>query len=239
MILSFVVENFIKTAEPVSSKFLEKVGVFSLSSASIRAEMNELESRGYLVHLYTSSGRLPTDKGYRYFVDNFLEAENLTTGLIERRKIKQAIQNGNQEPRLTARLVAQALSDLTGHLVIANVEEEKRDDFFKVGLSGLFEMPEFREFEKAFRLTRFFDEFDDFFREIEQHFFNDNDFGLFIGRENPARVARDETIILAKHDLPKGSNGSLALIGPTRMDYKRNIGLVKCAMSELNNTFKT
>ena len=77
-ILKTVVDAYIATGEPVSSKFLtDKLNV-SLSSATIRNEMSDLEQMGYLEHLHTSSGRVPTNTGYREYVVNLMERYKLT-----------------------------------------------------------------------------------------------------------------------------------------------------------------
>lgn len=247
LLLVSIIENFIKTAEPISSKLLEKSGFFDLCSATIRAEMNELEGLGYLAHLFTSSGRVPTDRAYRYYVDQInhgsTEIHRKTElGTKERGKIKKVINKAGEEPREINKAVAQTLSDLSDNLVITGIEEEQ--DFFKIGLSGLFELPEFREFDRAFRLTSFFDEFDEMFNQIEREFFDiskpqiknktKDEVRVFIGRENPISDIKDETIMFAKYNLPHNLTGSLTLIGPTRMDYAKNIGLIKYATSELN-----
>ena len=57
---------------------------------------------------------------------------------------------------------------------------------------------------------------------------------VFIGQENPVKDIRDETVMFAKYNLPRDLTGSLTLVGPTRMDYAKNIGLIKCATRELN-----
>ncbi len=243
--LASIIENFIKTAEPVSSKFLEKSGFFDLSSATIRAEMNELEGLGFLAHLHTSGGRVPTDNAYRFFVDKCINKEDVNPGRKEQEKIKNSIKTAGSDPRNINRIIAQTLSELSDNLVITGVVEE--DDFFKVGLSGLFELPEFREFDRAFRLTSFFDEFEHLFNEIEKEFWghavpqsrkeNEN-VKVFIGQENPIPDIKDETVMFAKYDLPHDLTGSLTLVGPTRMDYAKNIGLIKYATGELNKLSK-
>jgi len=244
-LLASIIKEYIETARPVSSKFLEKTGFFGLSSATIRAEMNELERLGYLTHLYTSSGRIPTDKAYRFFVDNLLDEEECELTADYKRKIKMVLQKTEKEPREINRTVAQLLSELSDNLVIAGIPEES--EFFKVGLSSLFEFPEFREFERAFRLADFFDEFEEVFNRLEKMFWGDSaitnedegeDIKIFIGRENPVRDIKDETVILARYNLPFNYKGSLTLIGPTRMDYGRNIGLMKYTTEELNKLAK-
>lgn len=244
-LLASIIKEYIETAKPVSSKFLEKTGFFGLSSATIRAEMNELERLGYLTHLYTSSGRIPTDKAYRFFVDNLIDEEDCELTADYKRKIKMVLQKTEKEPREINRAVAQLLSELSDNLVIAGIPEES--EFFKVGLSSLFEFPEFREFERAFRLADFFDEFEEVFNRLEKMFWGDSaitnedegeDIKIFIGRENPVRDIKDETVMLARYNLPFNYKGSLTLIGPTRMDYGRNIGLMKYTTEELNKLAK-
>lgn len=72
-ILKLIVERFIATAEPVGSKTLQKAYKLDISSATIRNEMNALENEGYLEKTHISSGRVPSDKGYQYYVENLRE----------------------------------------------------------------------------------------------------------------------------------------------------------------------
>jgi transcriptional regulator of heat shock response len=233
-LLASIIEEFIKTAEPISSKLLEESGSFSLSSATIRAEMNELEGLGYLAHLHTSSGRVPTDRAYRFFVDNCVSGSDMNPDRRQQEKIRKTIRTAGSDPRDINRAIAQTLSDLSDNLVITGIVEE--DDFYKIGLANLFELPEFREFGRAFRLASFFEEFEGLFEQIEKDFFGE--IGVFIGRENQVKDIRDETIMFAKYDLPHNHTGSITLVGPTRMDYAKNIGLIKCATEELNKLSK-
>jgi heat-inducible transcriptional repressor len=89
-ILREVVGRFIENADPVSSKEIVNNLDFDLSSATIRKEMAELESMGYLTHPHTSAGRMPTDKGYRFYVDNLLK-EELNAGTDYDNKSSNAI----------------------------------------------------------------------------------------------------------------------------------------------------
>lgn len=234
-LLREIIKKFVNTAQPVSSKLLENSRLFDLSSATIRNEMSELEREGYLVQLHTSGGRMPTDKAYRYFVDNIVNQENLEPDETSRRRIEKAVYDGGLDPRDTNKSVAQTLSDLSDNLVISSID----DDFYKVGLSSLFEMPEFQALDKVFRMTNFFDQFESMFdrleREILGQFENaDNEIRVFIGQENPISDARDETVIFSRYNLPGNCTGSMTLIGPTRMNYKKNIGLLKYATERLN-----
>ena len=70
MILKYIVELFVKTAQPVGSQYLIEQYNLNYSSATIRNDMMELENMGFLEKTHTSSGRVPSAKGYRYYIDN-------------------------------------------------------------------------------------------------------------------------------------------------------------------------
>ena len=75
-LLKLIVEEYIKTAKPIGSSALCEE--LDCSSATIRNEMNSLENMGYLEKTHTSSGRIPSEKGYRYYVDNIMHPKELT-----------------------------------------------------------------------------------------------------------------------------------------------------------------
>ena len=73
-ILKSMVQEYIRSAQPVSSRLIERKYQLGVSSATIRAEMQKLTRKGYLFQPHTSAGRVPTDKGYRFYVDSILES---------------------------------------------------------------------------------------------------------------------------------------------------------------------
>lgn len=88
-IFQIVVEEYIKRAEPISSNFINENYDFGVSPATIRAELALLEEDGYLSHTYTSSGRVPTEKGYRFFVDNLIKQQKEKKDLKEEEILQQ------------------------------------------------------------------------------------------------------------------------------------------------------
>ncbi len=76
-ILKAIIANYMKTGEPVGSRTISKIPDLNLSSATIRNEMSDLEDMGYIIQPYTSAGRIPSDKGYRYYVDEVLRDKEL------------------------------------------------------------------------------------------------------------------------------------------------------------------
>src|SRR5512135_382221 len=83
-VLKTVVAQYIITGEPVGSRLVAKMSGLNLSSASIRNLMMDLEERGFLQQPHTSAGRLPTPKGFRYYVDHILPIQELGPSLREK-----------------------------------------------------------------------------------------------------------------------------------------------------------
>lgn len=236
-----LINEYIDSGIPVSSKLLEKTGFFGLSSATIRAEMNDLETAGYLSQFHTSGGRVPTDRAYRHFVNNLIENEDYEIDPSDQKKIKTTLAGIGHDPREINRVTAHLISELSDNMVFAGTEAN--DDFYKTGISSLLEFPEFQEIDRIFQLTSFFDEFENMFNMIQHDFAKtlkqlNPEFSISIGRENPIKNIKRETVIMAKYQLPQRQIGSITLVGPMRMDYRRNLGLVKCATEELNKIAK-
>ena len=76
IILKAIISNYLETGEPVGSRTISKYTDLNLSSATIRNEMSDLEEMGYIIQPHTSAGRIPTDKGYRFYVDSMMEEKN-------------------------------------------------------------------------------------------------------------------------------------------------------------------
>jgi len=242
-LLDFIIREHVKTAKPVGSALIAKKAGFKLSPATLRSEMGELEKAGYLAQLHTSGGRVPTDKAYRYYVNSLLENDvGLDLKAKDKNKIRQAFDDMPPDPREINKVVARVLSNLSENLVITGISQD--EDFFKKGLVSLFENPEFKEFGEAFQLARFFEEFEGMFQLIEREFFNTlgTPHGvpvqIMIGKESPFRQIQHETVMCAKYGLPDNCVGSLTLVGPTRMDYEKNIALIKFMTEELNKIIK-
>ena len=118
-ILRKVVEEHIETAQPVGSAHVVRDPQIDVSPATVRADMAALEREGYLTHPHTSAGRIPTDKGYRYFVDHFADAESLDAE--GQQQVSAFFDQAHSELERMLRDTTQLLSRLTDHaaLVVA------------------------------------------------------------------------------------------------------------------------
>lgn len=235
-----VIDEYITSAEPVSSGTIAKSGHFDVRSATIRNEMAELEDAGYLVQLHTSGGRVPTARAYRLYVDDMLSREGISISHPARRRIEEALADADmRDPMQINKVLARVVGQLSDTLVMASIRENP--DPYKVGLSNLLSSPEFRQMDRLMEMTEFFDQFDVLFDRLHRRMWGpqfartgtgrerDANVRVVIGSENPDERVRDETLIVARYPLPGGLEGSLTLIGPMRMDYRRNIGLMMYA----------
>jgi heat-inducible transcriptional repressor len=110
-VLRVVVEEHVRSAEPVGSEQAQAQAQLNLSSATIRSTMAGLEELGLLTHPHTSAGRIPTDQGYRAYVDGLLETERLSA--TERQTIRRRLGDHGERPDDVAAAAAQVLSSLT------------------------------------------------------------------------------------------------------------------------------
>lgn len=116
MILSAIVDDYIRSAEPVGSRSISKRGDVGFSPATIRNEMSDLEELGFLEQPHTSAGRIPSEKGYRYYVDHLLRQGNM--GKPDLDMLKSFFAEKLQEVEQIIQQVASVLSGLTNYTSI-------------------------------------------------------------------------------------------------------------------------
>lgn len=116
-ILATIVEQYVKTGEPLGSKVLMEFLPFSVSSATIRNEMSDLSSLGYLDQPHTSAGRVPTEKGYRYYVDNLMGEAEIDED--EKMQIRRIIGNNIGDPEKLLEKAGEILAELTNCTTVA------------------------------------------------------------------------------------------------------------------------
>lgn len=140
MILSYIVNDYIRTGMPVSSRTLSRQKGLTLSPATIRNTMADLEEEGYIYQTHVSSGRVPTDLGYRFFVDNLMRLQNLT--LDEKQKITNRYQKDVAELDDVLKNTSLVLSQISKKIGLALSPPIEKDiitcfHFVPVGTSKL------------------------------------------------------------------------------------------------------
>ena len=215
-ILNSIIAEYIRSAQPVGSKLLEKKHKkFQICPATIRNEMQKLTEAGFIFQPHTSAGRVPTDKGYRFFVDDLLEREILNDRLDS--EIEEWVDEDFKDAFKLIQSLTRNLASFSSNLVLGYLADEKI--LWKEGWDRVFREPEFRE-KKT--ITDFFGLLSNFEKEMDSIRI-DSGLRVFIGKENPFPKAREFSTIIARCRFPEREDGFLAIIGPKRMAYDKNI----------------
>lgn len=220
-ILSAVVELYTQTALPVGSQVLLERFQFPVSSATLRNDMVALEEAGYLYQPHVSAGRIPTDSGYRFYVEEMMGDEDLSRE-DQRRLQKELLMMKAKQARL-GRSTTKLLSALSGNLAVSGLID--KDEFYDFGMKELMEKPEFQEIDELCRLVETLDSLDE---RIDAIFakLSDGETQIFIGDENPIKGISNCSMVVAPYQSSEGQ-GILAIIGPKRMDYAKNKSLIE------------
>ena len=237
-ILWQIVEEYAETASPVGSVTMAKL--FDVSPATIRAEMARLEALGLIAQPHTSAGRVPTDAGYRCYV-NHLEGAN-TVGAVS--DAGQESRNGSGNSRSEAGLdrgahvievrvssqsradaairgAVDALVELTGNLGLATIGGQ----LYLSGLTRLFTQPEFIDTKRVQAVARLLDNLEPWLRETAPG----EALNIFIGQENPIGKNSEVSLIISRFRSPFSDRSYIGVLGPTRQNYARVMGLVRHA----------
>ena len=222
-ILAAIIEQYAEVAYPVGSSLLAKV--FNVSSATIRSEMVELEKLGFINQPHTSAGRVPTDKGYRYYVNSISANLNEITG----NRASQALVSRMQHAGSTDRMIRNAvdtLVELTHNLAIATTPSSQ---LYMSGLGYLFNQPEFLDIIQVQEVAKLLDNLEPWLREAAPN----EALSVYIGKENPIGRSAGCTLVISKYRSPHNDNSYIGILGPTRQSYRDVMNLVSLAGQEL------
>jgi heat-inducible transcriptional repressor len=332
-ILEIIIKNYLETGEPVGSRTISKAEGLNVSPATIRNEMSDLEEMGYIIQPHTSSGRVPSDKGYRVYVDKMLEdrereidelkdtlikksdrldemlkeaAKTLANttdyaamvssprkmgdklkfiqlSRIDRTHIVAVIVSGSnvikhtmleteeelanetvlklnillntclaglsadeitltmiRDLKKSAGIHSKVVESVIDAVAGAVVKSDNQLKLYTSGTRNIFKYPELTADGKAGEIIGKFEEQDELTQLAEDALKEALETGetgiqVYIGSETPAEGMEDCSVITATYDIGDGMKGTLGVIGPRRMDYRKAIGAVKSMMSQLQN----
>lgn len=214
-LLNDIIEEYIEKACPVGSKFLAENAGLALSSATIRNEMAELEKGGYIFQPHTSAGRAPTEKGYLFYLENNIDNFNLDPQEKKNldKVINETISKFRKDQAQSIKELAKRVADLVNQTILVGFSP---DEFYYTGLSNIFAQPEFNQQERIVNLTEVIDHFDKEMAKIYQKIKKTE---ILIGKTNP--FGADCSLIIT--NLGKISKKIFGILGPMRMDYRKNI----------------
>lgn len=252
-VLDKIVRHYTSTAEPVSSHLISKE--MRLSSATIRNVMFELEEMGLIWQPHISAGRIPTDRGYRIYVDSLMELKSYsefdaddTMSHLRSNSIEDIVLKSLQ---LCSKITSQACLALFPTLkikerIIERLEDRIKDlltflyDFedrlYLDGTHYLAEQPEFKDIEKISSVLKILEDKKVLIEMLEEDL-KKRGVKVHIGGENKALGFDECTLITATYNVNEEISGTLGIIGPVRMRYERIIPTVGSIAESISSLF--
>lgn len=220
-LLKHLIETYIDSAEPVASALLAQS--VRVSSATVRNDMANLETDGFIEQPHTSAGRVPTIKGYQHYLASFLQPQD--PSIAQKKLLDEAFQADSP-----IRSVAKVLADEAGLAVMVALSEY---DFYYTGLSRLFAQPEFMRQDLVISISSVLDALDEALREVWQS--TQDETRILLGEENP--FSPQTSLILRRAPVNEKQRGLIGILGPTRLNYHRTTGLIEHATMTLTNHY--
>ena len=233
-ILRGVIETHIETSQPVGSRSIAEKYSLSFSPATIRNEMGALEEMGYLTHPHTSSGRLPTDHGYRYYLDHTSFEETTEESSLDRLSEDLFPVAGYEKIDEFLEQVSRRLSAMSQEigLMLMPVPEAAatgKGEGLRMSLQGLpyiLEKPEFQDVRKVRNLVGVFEEKVTLTKWVLNHA-DQGHVSVSVGHEHEQEALEDCAIVVAAYTFgAEQQQGVLAILGPKRMAYRQIVPLV-------------
>ncbi len=215
-VLAGAIDSYIRSAQPVSSEALVRDYNLDLSPATIRNVFVDLEEEGYLTHLHTSAGRIPTQRGYRFYVDNIMHEIHLLE--TEKHKIESEFHQSIKQLEFLLDRTSQVISELTHCAGIVSFTEWQDRIFYK-GASFMVEQPEFKNLDKIQHLLKALEEKEHLLEVINRDL--EDKLSIYIGSEIACSDIKDCSLIVSSFARQKKPVGRLAVLGPTRMQYSK------------------
>jgi transcriptional regulator of heat shock response len=217
-ILRAIVDEYVATQEPVGSKAIAERHPLGVSPATIRNEMAVLEDAGFITQPHTSAGRIPTNTGYRLFVDKLAQVKPLSDA--ERRAIETFLSHSNDREDLLVR-TAKLLAQLTKQVAVIQYPDEER-----VVLAGAANIARSSAQDTAASIFPILEALEEQVVLLKLLADANSNVQVRIGDEQSVKNLHTTSLISVGYGIEGQSTGALGVIGPTRMDYAQTIATV-------------
>ena len=228
-VLSALVEEYVARAMPVGSRTLTEHYGLGVSPATVRNELSALEEDGYISQPHTSAGRIPTDFGYRTFVDDLVESGALAEDGEAAEKLENLRQCAKELDDLLER-TSKALSEFTDCLSVVTPPGYAHPR--RLGIMTLMRQPEFAYTESLLPIMQVLEDDTVLLHVLDATATDEEDPQVRIGTENETTQLSGVSVVACRYGV--GVNGGIvAVIGPTRMDYTKALTAVRIASRTL------
>ena len=213
-ILAIVVNEYIKTVNPVGSHAITEDYHLDVSPATVRNILAELEEEGYLSHPHTSAGRMPTQRGYRYYVDHLMNEIQLLDG--EKKRLESEYKRYVDQLELLMEKTSQVISDITQYTSIITLDDGNK--LICRGTNHVAGYPDSINLMKIQAILRILEEKERLLALINRDL--DKRIEVYIGHEMAFKEMDGCSLAVSRFET-NGISGRIAVLGPTRMQYAR------------------
>jgi transcriptional regulator of heat shock response len=214
-LLRIVVEEVTTTGEPVGSQYIVDQYDLDVSPATIRNWFTTLEEEGFLVQPHTSAGRVPTEKGYRLYLQELMKERVLRQMEFESlERAAMEMQSSSEELQIVANALSKIVED-------AIVLVKRQSDVRSTGLARVLSQPEFSDQKKTVLFSDMIDHVHETLAELKNDVFDEPT--AFIGTECPFGEDCGSVFLHLQNGVLIG------VLGPMRMDYSRHFALMRTA----------
>jgi transcriptional regulator of heat shock response len=223
-ILEIVIGRYIKTVLPVGSQYITEEHEIDVSPATVRNILADLEEEGYLTHPHTSAGRMPTQQGYRYYVDHLMHEIQLLEE--EKRRISQEYKRHVNQLEDLMEKTSQVISDLTHYTSIVSLDdgEGHQHKIICKGTNYVVGYPESTDILKMQAILKILEEKERLMELINRSL--ETKIKIYIGHEMALKDMESCSLAIS-HFEKDGVKGRIAVLGPTRMQYDRVVSTLE------------
>lgn len=222
-VLEALVQEYVRSAEPVGSAALVRALQLGVSSATMRTILRDLAEAGFLEQPHTSAGRVPTDQGYRYVVDHEPSKEITPR---ERAQIVEELRELSEQYQQLARATSKLLARMAQTVAVSS--SMPRHEVADAGLPEMLQQPEAKDIDTVREITTVAEEID---RYMDRLGTADDQTRVYIGHENPYFPLEHSSVVVRAVTTPSQEKMVLLLVGPKRMRYGRNVALINTLAS--------
>lgn len=221
-VLKAIVKHFIDTAEPVGSQTLLISYKFTVSPATIRNDMASLEKEGLIYQPHTSAGRIPTDHGYRIFIDemeDYKKEQKRAIQVLKKVSIRYKTERIKNKIYDAVELIARS----TDNVSFATLPNSRT---FYLGLANVLRQPEFlNDAIHASQVIEVLEKSDRFIKILHDLNISEK-VKTFVGKENLLEQIQSCSLMITKYNI-EGFKGFIGILGPTRMNYPFNRAIIE------------
>lgn len=227
-LLHRLVAEYIRSGKPIGSELLSRTAMLDVSPATIRNMLRVLEEEGFIEQPHTSAGRIPTDKGYRHYV-NALVSKDVNNR--QKEKIARELTALNEAYGRPSRATAKLLAHLANCLTISGWMDAR--DVQEAGFKEFMQESDETENAALQEIAFLLDHVDRYLRQLSATHEARGNGAIYIGSENPLFEAVHTSSLVRTVELPSGEMVVLLMVGPKRMPYQRNMALLNSVASIL------